>query len=169
MAGQLRRRSADILAANAKDVAVATRLVDRLVLTEERLEEMARGVEEIAELPDPVGQVMDRWTRPNGLEISRVRTPIGVIGMIYESRPNVTADAAAICVRSGNAIILRSGSEALRSALAIGDAIAAALAEAGLPKAGVQVVPSADRDAVGMMLEGLSGSIDLIIPRGGRT
>src|SRR5438045_6217579 len=112
---------------------------------------------------------MDRWTRPNGLEISRVRTPIGVIGMIYESRPNVTADAAAICIRSGNAIVLRSGSEALRSALAIGDAIAAALADADLPRAGVQVVPSADRDAVGMMLEGLSGSIDLIIPRGGRT
>jgi len=169
MARYVRSRGAEILAANAEDVAAATVLVDRLMLNEERLEGLARALEDVAALPDPVGQAMDRWTRPNGLEISRVRTPIGVIGMIYESRPNVTADAAAICIRSGNAIILRSGSEALRSALAIGDAIATALAKAGLPKAGVQVVPSADRDAVGMMLEGLSGSIDLIIPRGGRT
>jgi glutamate-5-semialdehyde dehydrogenase len=111
---------------------------------------------------------MDRWTRPNGLEMTRIRTPIGVIGMIYESRPNVTADAAAICVRSGNAIILRSGSEALGSALAIGRAIADGLQESGLPAATVQIVPTADRDAVGMMLDGLSGTIDLVIPRGGR-
>src|SRR5438874_7919493 len=147
MAGQLRRRSADILAANAQDVAAATRLVDRLMLTEERLEAMARGIEEIAELPDPIGKVMDRWTRPNGLEISRVRTPVGVIGMIFESRPNVTADAAAICLRSGNAVILRSGSEALRSALAIGAAIADGLEDAGLPLGSVQLVPTADRAA----------------------
>jgi glutamate-5-semialdehyde dehydrogenase len=112
---------------------------------------------------------MSEWTRPNGLDISRVRTPIGVIGMIYESRPNVTADAAAICLRSGNAVILRSGSEALRSARAIGDAISAALAEAALPEGSVQVVPTADRDAVGMILEGLNGAIDLVIPRGGRS
>ena len=146
----------------------ATAMVDRLLLDEDRLEAIAAALEEIAELPDPVGKVMDRWTRPNGLEMTRVRTPIGVIGMIYESRPNVTADAAAICVRSGNAIILRSGSEALRSALAIGRAIADALQESGLPAGTVQVVPTADRDAVGMMLEGLSGTIDLVIPRGGR-
>lgn len=143
-------------------------MVDRLLLNPERLEGMARAIEEIAGIPDPVGEVTERWTRPNGLEISRIRTPIGVIGMIYESRPNVTADAAAICLRSGNAVILRSGSEALRSALAIGEAISAGLAEAGLPEAAVQIVPTADRDAVGAMLEGLDGTIDLIIPRGGR-
>jgi glutamate-5-semialdehyde dehydrogenase len=168
MADHLRRHSSRILAANARDVAAATAMVDRLLLDEGRIEAMCRAVEEIAELPDPVGQVTDRWTRPNGLEIVRVRTPIGVIGMIYESRPNVTADAAAICLRSGNAVILRSGSAALQSALAIGDAIAAAIAETGLPKGSVQLVPTADRDAVGLMLGGLSGAIELIIPRGGR-
>jgi glutamate-5-semialdehyde dehydrogenase len=168
IAGNVRRRSDEILAANEKDVAGATRLVDRLLLTNERLEAMARGLEEIADLPDPVGKTIDQWARPNGLQISRVRTPIGVIGMIYESRPNVTAEAAAICLRSGNAVILRSGSEALRSALAIGQAITEALEESGLPIGSVQIVPVADRDAVGMMLEGLSGTIDLIIPRGGR-
>jgi glutamate-5-semialdehyde dehydrogenase len=168
IARHLRARAADILEANAADVAGATAMVDRLLLNPERLEAMARALEDIAELPDPVGEVTESWTRPNGLEISRVRTPIGVIGMIYESRPNVTADAAAICLRSGNAVILRSGSEALRSALAIGEAITAALEEAGLPEAAVQIVPTADRDAVGAMLEGLGGAIDLIIPRGGR-
>ena len=168
IANHIRNRSAQILAANAQDVTEATTMVDRLLLNPERLEAMARAIDEIADLPDPVGEVMDSWTRPNGLQISRVRTPIGVIGMIYESRPNVTADAAAICLRSGNAIILRSGSEALRSALAIGKAITAALAEAGLPEAAVQIVPTADRDAVGAMLEGIGGTIDLIIPRGGR-
>jgi glutamate-5-semialdehyde dehydrogenase len=165
---QLRERSADILAANAADVAEATTMVDRLLLNPDRLEAMASAIEDIAEIPDPVGEVDETWTRPNGLEISRVRTPIGVIGMIYESRPNVTADAAAICLRSGNAVILRSGSEALRSALAIGEAISAALEEADLPAAAVQIIPTADRDAVGAMLEGLGGAMDLIIPRGGR-
>ena len=169
MATHIRSRSAEILAANAEDMAAATSMLDRLMLNEERLEAMAAALEDIAVLPDPVGQVMSEWTRPNGLDISRVRTPIGVIGMIYESRPNVTADAAAICLRSGNAVILRSGSEALRSARAIGDAISAALAEAGLPEGSVQVVPTADRDAVGMILEGLKGAIDLVIPRGGRS
>jgi glutamate-5-semialdehyde dehydrogenase len=169
MARHVRARSDEILSANAQDVAVATSMVDRLLLNEERLEEIARALEDIARLPDPVGQLMTEWTRPNGLNISRVRTPIGVIGMIYESRPNVTADAAAICLRSGNAVILRSGSEALRSALAIGNAINAALSEAGLPAGSVQVVPTTDRDAVGMILEGLNGAIDLVIPRGGRS
>jgi glutamate-5-semialdehyde dehydrogenase len=168
IARHIRHRAIEILAANAQDVAGATNLVDRLLLNEERLEAMARAVEEIADLPDPVGKVIEQWTRPNGLEISRIRTPIGVIGMIYESRPNVTADAAAICLRSGNAVILRSGSDALRSSLAIGTAISDALAEAGLPEGSVQVVSTADRDAVGLMLEGLSGAIDLIIPRGGK-
>jgi glutamate-5-semialdehyde dehydrogenase len=164
----LRARSAEILAANAADVAEATTMIDRLLLNPERLEAMASAIEDIAAIPDPVGEVTETWTRPNGLEISRVRTPIGVIGMIYESRPNVTADAAAICLRSGNAVILRSGSEALRSALTIGQAITAGLQEAGLPEAAVQIVPTPDRDGVGAMLEGLDGTIDLIIPRGGR-
>ena len=169
MARHIRSRAAEILAANAEDVAAATRMVDRLMLNEERVEGIATALDDIAALPDPVGQVITRWTRPNGLDIARVRTPIGVIGMIYDSRPNVTADAAAICLRAGNAVILRCGSEALRSAVAIAGAIDDALAEAGLPKGSVQLIPVADRDAVGMMLEGLSGSIDLIIPRGGRS
>jgi glutamate-5-semialdehyde dehydrogenase len=169
MAKHVRARSSDILSANAEDVDGATAMVDRLMLNEERLEAVAKALEEIAALPDPVGHMMAQWTRPNGLQISRVRTPVGVIGMIYESRPNVTADAAAVCLRSGNAVILRSGSEALRSALAIGEAIGAGLAEAGLPRASVQIVPTPDRDAVGMILEGLDGTIDLVIPRGGRS
>ncbi|MEO7277863.1 MAG: glutamate-5-semialdehyde dehydrogenase [Sphingomicrobium sp.] len=168
MARHIRRRSSQILDANAKDVACATTMIDRLRLDEQRLEAMAAALDDIARLPDPIGQVMARWTRPNGLELTRVRTPIGVIAMIYESRPNVTADAAAICVRSGNSIILRSGSEALGSALAIGCAIADGLDETGLPGTSVQVVPTADREAVGMMLDGLGGTIDLVIPRGGR-
>jgi glutamate-5-semialdehyde dehydrogenase len=169
MARHVRARSAEILAANAADVSGATELVDRLMLDEMRLEDMAMALETVGGLPDPVGQVIDRWTRPNGLDIARVRTPIGVIGMIYESRPNVTADAAAICLRSGNAVILRSGSEALHSALAIHGALAAGLEQAGLPRESVQLVPTADREAVGLMLSGLDGAIDLIIPRGGRS
>ena len=168
MAEHVRVRAAQILAANAEDVANATNMVDRLMLNPERIEGIATALEEVAALPDPVGKVTDSWTRPNGLEISRVRTPIGVVGMIYESRPNVTADAAAICIRSGNAIILRSGSEALRSAMAIHTALAAGLQDAGLPVSAVQIVPTADRDAVGLMLQGLGGAIDLIIPRGGK-
>jgi glutamate-5-semialdehyde dehydrogenase len=168
MAGQLRARRAAILTANAEDMAAATGLQDRLMLDEARVESIAAALDQIAELPDPVGAEIDRWQRPNGLQIARIRTPIGVIGMIYESRPNVTADAAAICIRSGNAVILRSGSEALRSALAIHAALAAGLEEAGLPASCVQIVPTADRDAVGMMLAGLDGTIDVIIPRGGK-
>lgn len=164
----IRSRSQEILAANAQDVTGATSLVDRLMLNDERIETMARAVEDIANLPDPVGKVIEKWTRPNGLEISRVRTPIGVIGMIYESRPNVTVDAAAICLRSGNAVILRSGSEARRSSLAIGSAIADGIEKAGLPAGSVQVVQTADREAVGLLLEGLGGTVDLIIPRGGK-
>lgn len=168
IAGRIRAHRSSILAANAKDVAAATAMVDRLMLDKDRIESIANGLDKIAELPDPVGQVMERWVRPNGLDIARVRTPIGVLGMIYESRPNVTADAAAICLRSGNAVILRCGSEALRSALAIGNAIGSALADAQLPLASVQIIPTADREIVGLMLEGLSGTIDLLIPRGGR-
>jgi glutamate-5-semialdehyde dehydrogenase len=169
IAGQIRARADAILAANAGDVAKATRLVDRLRLDPARLDAIAAGVDRIAALPDPVGAEMARWERPNGLDIARVRTPIGVIGMIFESRPNVAADAAAIALRSGNALILRSGADALASALAIGEAIAAGLAEAGLPETAVQIVPTPDRDAVGAMLAGLNGAIDLIIPRGGKS
>lgn len=168
MARQLRARTAEILAANAADLAAAAGMHDRLRLDPERAEAIARSIEEVAALPDPIGAETARWRRPNGLDIARVRTPIGVIGMIYESRPNVTADAAALCLRSANAVILRSGSEALRSALAIHEALAAGLDEAGLPAGAVQIVPTADRDAVGLMLEGLAGAIDLIIPRGGK-
>ncbi|HEX4737676.1 MAG TPA: glutamate-5-semialdehyde dehydrogenase [Allosphingosinicella sp.] len=168
-AGEIRRRKDAILAANRNDVAGATALIDRLTLDEKRVAAMADAVEAIAGLSDPVGAEIARWQRPNGLDIARVRTPIGVIGMIYESRPNVTADAAAICLRSGNAVILRAGSEALRSALAIHEAIAAALRAAGLPESCVQIVPTPDREAVGLMLEGLGGTIDLLIPRGGKS
>jgi glutamate-5-semialdehyde dehydrogenase len=169
IAAQLRARADAILAANAGDVARATRMVDRLRLDPARLEAIAAGVAQIAALPDPVGVEMARWQRPNGLDIARVRTPIGVIGMIFESRPNVAADAAAIALRSGNALILRSGADALASALAIGAAISAGLAQAGLPETAVQIVPTPDRDAVGAMLAGLDGAIDLIIPRGGKS
>ena len=169
IAAQIRARADTILAANAGDVAKATRLVDRLRLDPGRLEAIATGVDRIAALPDPVGAEIARWQRPNGLDIARVRTPIGVIGMIFESRPNVAADAAAIALRSGNALILRSGSDALASTLAIGEAISAGLADASLPEAAVQIVPVPDRDAVGAMLAGLDGAIDLIIPRGGKS
>ena len=168
MARQLRVHASAILEANAADVAAATGMTDRLMLDEARLEGIAAAVEAVAGLPDPVGEEMARWTRPNGLDIARVRTPIGVIAMIYESRPNVTADAAAICLRSGNGVILRSGSEALGSALAIHSALAAGLEEAGLPAGCVQIVPTADREAVGLMLGGLEAAIDLVIPRGGK-
>ncbi len=168
MARRLRENKAAVLAANAADVAAASGMVDRLRLDDARLEAIARSLEDVASLPDPVGAEIARWSRPNGLDIARVRTPIGVIGMIYESRPNVTADAAAICLRSGNAVILRSGSEALRSAIAIHEALATGLEDAGLPRACVQMVDTPDREAVGLMLEGLGGAIDLIIPRGGK-
>ena len=163
----LRAHATEILAANAADVAAATALVDRLRLNPARVEAIAASLDAMATMPDKVGEIMARWSRPNGLDISRVRTPIGVIGMIYESRPNVTGDAAAICLRSANALILRPGSEALRSCRAIHQAIAAGLVEAGLPVDCVQIVPTSDREAVGMMLSGLGGAIDLIIPRGG--
>jgi glutamate-5-semialdehyde dehydrogenase len=173
-AAAIRARSADILAANAEDLTLAKledlspALLDRLALDEERVEAMAKGVEEVAALPDPVGRELARWMRPNGLEILRLATPIGVIGIIYESRPNVTADAAAICLKSGNAVILRGGSESARSSGAILEALREGLAAAKLPADVVQMVPTTDRAAVGMMLGGLGGTIDLIIPRGGK-
>jgi glutamate-5-semialdehyde dehydrogenase len=175
MAEAIRADAADILAANARDVAAAQAagqapaMIDRLLLDGPRVEAMARGVETVAGIKDPLGAEMDRWDRPNGLDIARVRTPIGVIAIIYESRPNVTADAAALCVRSGNAAILRGGSECLASNLAIHAAVAKGLAAAGLPRTCVQVVATADRAAVGLILGGLEGAVNLIIPRGGKS
>ena len=168
MAMRLREAEGAILAANAADMEDATAHHDRLLLDAGRIESIAASLEQIAELPDPVGVEMDRWVRPNGLDIARVRTPIGVVGMIYEARPNVTADAAAICLRSGNAVILRSGSEAQRSAIAIHAALARGLEDAALDPNAVQIVATTDREAVGMLLSGLDGTIDLIIPRGGK-
>jgi glutamate-5-semialdehyde dehydrogenase len=173
-AAAIRSRAAEILAANAADVAAAKAggmsgaLLDRLGLSEARIEAMAKGIEEVAALPDPVGRELARWTRPNGLDIARVATPIGVIGIIYESRPNVTADAGALALKSGNVAILRGGSDSIRSAAAIHAAMLEGLKAAELPEAAIQYVKSTDRAAVGQMLEGLGGAIDLIIPRGGK-
>ena len=175
MAANLRRSAADILAENARDLQAAktkdlrTSFVDRLTLTPARIEAMAEGLEEIAALADPVGTVISKWTRPNGMEISRVRVPIGVIGIIYESRPNVTADAGALCLKSGNAAILRGGSDSFHSSAAIIACLQHGLDVAGLPRAAIQMVPTASRDCVGLMLEGLGGAIDLIVPRGGKS
>jgi glutamate-5-semialdehyde dehydrogenase len=143
-------------------------MLDRLLLDDGRVEDLARAIETVAAIPDPVGAEIARWTRPNGLDIARVRTPIGVIAMIYESRPNVTADAAALCVRAGNAVILRGGSECITSNLAIHACVATGLRAAGLPESAVQIVRTTDRDAVGALLSGLDRQIDLIIPRGGK-
>ncbi|MEQ7872860.1 glutamate-5-semialdehyde dehydrogenase [Sphingomonas sp. ASV193] len=168
VADAIRAHEEAILAANAEDMGEATQHLDRLRLDPERLAGIADAVEAIAGLPDPVGAEMARWKRPNGLDIARVRTPIGVIGMVFEARPNVAADAAAICLRSGNAVILRAGSDAFRSARAIHAAIVAGLEASAVPAAAVQLVPTTDRAAVGQMLGGLDGTIDLMIPRGGR-
>lgn len=169
----LRTRSDEIVAANQKDLAALSEdrnaaFRDRLTLTPERVEAMARGLEDVARLPDPVGRVLAEWDRPNGLHFRRVATPLGVIGMIYESRPNVGADAAALCIKSGNAVILRGGGESLHSARAIQTAMEDGLRAAGLDEACVQILPSADRVLVGAMLQA-SGKIDLIIPRGGKS
>ncbi|WES32174.1 glutamate-5-semialdehyde dehydrogenase [Varunaivibrio sulfuroxidans] len=173
-AGALRDNEAEILAANVKDVAagrqkgLSAAMVDRLTLNRERVAAMARGLEDIAALDDPVGAVLGEWTRPNGLLIQRVRVPIGVIGVIYESRPNVTADASALCLKSGNAVILRGGSESFHSNHAIMACLGVGLAAAGLPAASVQLVPTRDRDAVGAMLK-MDDLIDVIVPRGGKS
>ena len=174
MAAAIRAQKAAILAANAEDLAeartggVASAFLDRLTLNDARVEAMAAGIEAVAGLKDPVGAVTEAWTRPNGMRIERVRVPLGVIGIIYESRPNVTADAGALCLKSGNAAILRGGSDSLRSSRAIVTALAQGLAEAGLPEAAIQLVPTRDRAAVGLMLAGLDGAIDVIVPRGGK-
>ncbi|MGC1458690.1 MAG: glutamate-5-semialdehyde dehydrogenase [Steroidobacteraceae bacterium] len=174
-AAAIREHRADILAANAQDLAQArgrglgSALLERLELNDKRVESMATGLEEIIQLPDPIGTVAAHWTRPNGLQISRVRVPLGVIGIIYESRPNVTADAGALCLKSGNAVILRGGSESERSNRAIHACLEAGLAAAALPAACIQLVPTTDRAAVGVMLAGMTEYIDVIVPRGGKS
>jgi glutamate-5-semialdehyde dehydrogenase len=174
MAAALRRSANAILDVNALDVAdvkaagQASSFVDRLTLTPDRIEGIAKGLEDIAALDDPVGAVIADWTQPNGLHFERVRVPIGVIGIIYESRPNVTADAGGLTLKSGNAAILRTGSDAQRSAMAIHECLVAGFSEAGLPEAAITLVPTTDRAAVGHMLAGLNGAIDVIVPRGGK-
>ena len=175
MAASIRAHSARILAANAEDIAAATAagmtgaLLDRLTLNAARIEGMAAGIEVVAALKDPVGHVTESWTRPNGMSIERVRVPLGVIGIIYESRPNVTADAGALCLKSGNAAILRGGSDSTQSSRAIHAALVEGLRDAGLPAAAIQLIPTRDRAAVGQMLTGLDGNIDVIVPRGGKS
>src|SRR5690606_10935625 len=171
----LRAQAPLILAANAEDMRVArdrgpsADLHDRPLPDDRRVESMAGGIEQIAALPVPIGAVSAEWTRPNGLLIQRVRVPLGVIGIIYESRPNVTADAGALCLKSANPVILRGGSESRQSSAAIHACLVAGLAEAGLPAEAIQIVPTADRAAVGMMLAGLDNHINVIVPRGGRS
>ena len=174
IAESLVERGEDILAANARDLDMAKTkglsgaMLDRLELNAERLEGMARGVRAIAEQPDAQGTVLDSWERDNGLRFDKVSVPLGVIGMIYESRPNVTVDAAALCVKSGNAVILRGGSEAAFSNRALMDAVQDGLRAGDLPEAAVQMLGTQDRDAVGLLLGGLGRNVDLIIPRGGK-
>ncbi len=174
-AATIRRRATDVLAANARDMAAvktnsaAPAFLDRLALDRSRVEAMASGLDAVAALPDPVGRVLARFERPNGLSIERVATPLGVIGVIYESRPAVTADAGALCLKAGNAAILRGGSESFFSARCIHECLAASLDEAGLPTAAITLVPVKDRAAVGEMLAGLNGNLDVIVPRGGKS
>ena len=174
-AAALRKALPDVLAANVKDVEAAKHaarpdsFVDRLLLNEKRVEAIATGLEDVAALPDPIGTVLASWTRPNGLQFERVRVPLGTIGIIYESRPNVTADAGALSLKAGNAAILRGGSESHHSSVAIHGALLEGLRAAGLPEASIQLVPTTSREAVGEMLRGLNGCIDVIVPRGGRS
>src|ERR1700688_916971 len=175
MAGAIRAQTSRILAANAEDITEAKAggltgaFLDRLSLDAARVETIAAAIEAVRALEDPVGIVTESWKRPNGMRIERVRVPLGVIGIVYESRPNVTADAAALCLKSGNAAILRGGSDSMRSSRAIHVALAQGLREAGLPEAVIQLVPTRDRAAVGLMLTGLDGNIDVIVPRGGKS
>ncbi|HEX2789366.1 MAG TPA: glutamate-5-semialdehyde dehydrogenase [Steroidobacteraceae bacterium] len=174
-AAAIRVQAAAILAANAEDMreaqdaGMSAALLDRLQLDAGRVEAMARGLEDIAALPDPIGVTIAEWTRPNGLRISRVRVPLGVIGVIYESRPNVTADAGALCLKSGNAAILRGGSDSRRSSAAIHACLVGGLTAAALPPGAIQLVPTADRAAVGEMLSGMQQFIDVLVPRGGKS
>ena len=174
-ASAIRERRAEILDANAADVAdakergLSSALVDRLLLDEKRIEAVAKGIEDIIRLEDPIGTIIAEWTRPNGLLIQRVRVPLGVVGIIYESRPNVTADAGALCLKSGNAVILRGGSESSRSSKAIHVCLEEGLERAGLPCSAIQIVPTTDRAAVGHLLASMSEWIDVVVPRGGKS
>ena len=174
MAESIRAHAAQILAANAEDVAEAkaggmsSAFVDRLALTQARINAMADGIDVVRAIPDPVGKVTETWTRPNGMTIERVRVPLGVVGVIFESRPNVAADAGALCLKSGNAVILRGGSDSFRSCGAIHQCLVEGLRKAGLPEESIALVPTRDRAAVGLMLGGLNGAIDIIVPRGGK-
>jgi glutamate-5-semialdehyde dehydrogenase len=171
----IRAHAANILAANTEDVAEARNsgasavFVDRLALNEARVAAMADGIGIVRGIPDPVGAVTERWQRPNGMTIERVRVPLGVIAVIFESRPNVTADAGALCLKSGNAVILRGGSDSFRSCRAIHQCLVQGLREAGLPEAAITLVPTRDRVAVGLLLTGLNGGVDVIVPRGGKS
>src|ERR1700742_376584 len=171
----IRANAATILAANAEDVAeartsgITNAFLDRLSLTQARVEAMADGVATVREIADPVGVVTERWQRPNGMTIERVRVPLGVVAVIFESRPNVAADAGVLCLKSGNAVILRGGSDSFRSCHAIHDCLVRGLREAGLPEAAITLVPTRDRAAVGLLLSGLNGGIDVIVPRGGKS
>lgn len=175
MAGHIRKNAAAIISANQKDLTAAkaknlkSAFIDRLMLNDARIEAMAKGLEDVAALNDPVGRVLEKWTRPNGMEISRVAVPIGVIGIIYESRPNVTADAGALCLKSGNVAILRGGSDGFATSQVIVSCLQTGLKDAGLDVNCIQMVPTTDREIVGAMLTGLAGTIDLIVPRGGKT
>jgi len=174
MAAAIRAQVSTILAANAEDISearaagIAGAFLDRLALDAVRVEAIAAGIEVVRALKDPVGTVTESWARPNGMHIERVRVPLGVIGIVYESRPNVTADAGVLCLKAGNAAILRGGSDSLRSSRAILAALSEGLRGAGLPEASIQLVPTRDRAAVGLMLAGLDGNIDVIVPRGGK-
>src|ERR1700733_12689934 len=171
----IRANASAILAANAEDVAevrsngASSAFIDRLTLTQARIDAMADGIRIVRDIPDPVGVVTERWQRPNGMTIERVRVPLGVIAVIFESRPNVTADAGVLCLKSGNAVILRGGSESFRSGRAIHECLVAGLREADLPEAAITFVPTRDRAAVGLLLSGLNGTVDLIVPRGGKS
>jgi glutamate-5-semialdehyde dehydrogenase len=175
MAAAIRASRAAILAANAEDVAeakssgVAAAFLDRLTLDAKRVEAMAAGIDVVRKLKDPVGAVLASWRRPNGMRIERVRVPLGVVGVIYESRPNVTADAGVLCLKAGNAVILRGGSDSFRSTKAIHAALVEGLGEVDLPAAAISIVPTRERAAVGMMLAGLGGAIDVLVPRGGKS
>lgn len=175
MAQAIRDGAVAILSANAEDVAdarasgMSDAFVDRLTLTPARIDAMADGIDVVRAIPDPVGKTSDSWTRPNGMTIARVRVPLGVVGVIFESRPNVAADAGALCVKSGNAVVLRGGSDSFRSCRAIHACLAQGLRDAGLPDAAITLVPTRDRAAVGLMLNGLGGAIDVIVPRGGKS
>ena len=174
MAAAVRAQAALILAANAEDMAearaagVTGAFLDRLALDPARVEAIAGGIEAVQRLKDPIGTIMESWNRPNGMRIERVRVPLGVIGIIYESRPNVTADAGVLCLKSGNAAVLRGGSDSMRSSRAILTALTEGLRAANLPEAAIQLVPTRDRAAVGLLLSGLEGNIDVIVPRGGK-